>query len=153
MIFWFCTSGFLSILAAQDSPGIAGFLNEYASLLGMTIDQAYEKFGSPDHLYTYQNERDAAGSVVFSYASSFSFFWVDDRVWQLRLDEAFSDPEHPLLIGQPMGRFLSEWGEPVYKNGELLIYEVADADFPIRCALYFNEADILIDLYLFRSDY
>ena len=78
---------------------------------------------------------------------------MDDRVWQLRLDEAFRDPGQPLLIGQPQGRFLSEWGEPVYIDEELMIYELPDADYPIRCALYFNEADLLIDLYLFRSDY
>lgn len=140
-------------ITAQETPGVPAYISDYASILGMTIDQVQDSFGSPSHMFSYQGEEDRNGSVVFYFQDSFYLFWADDRVWQLRIDDRFTDPEHPSLLGQSRQGILDPWGEPLLENDSMILYDLPDTDFPIRCALYFSEADILIDLYLFRSDY
>lgn len=142
-----------SYITAQKVPGVPADISDYASYLGMTIDQVQDKFGSPSQMFVYQGEEDRNGSVVFYFQDSFYLFWADDRVWQLRMDDRFADPEQVSLKGQSRQLILAEWGEPLLQNDSMILYDLPDADFPIRCALYFSEADTLIDLYLFRSDY
>jgi hypothetical protein len=140
-------------LSSQDSTGIPPFVSDYAGSLGMTISQAMEEFGSPDHMYVYQGDEDEYGSVVFHYGNSISLFWIDDRVWQLRLDDQFTGLEPPGFMGQTMERILEGWGEPRFRDDTLLIYDIPEPNYPVRCALYFDENKELFDLYIFRGDY
>lgn len=142
-----------AFLTAQETPRVPVYLADYASTLGMTIDQVQDEYGSPSHMFVYQGKEDRNGSVVFYFQDSFSLFWADDRVWQLRIDDRFTDPDQASLIGQTRQGILADWGEPLLQNETMVLYDLPDTDFPIRCALYFSEADILLDLYLFRSDY
>ena len=125
----------------------------YEDYLGKSVEQVFQQLGAPDHLSVYQGENDISGSVVFGYNSGISFFWVDNRVWQLLIDGKSPIPDGPDFSERNLDSFLEEWGEPLYRAEDMVLYELADMDFPIRCALYFDETGLLSQIYIYRSDY
>ena len=109
--------------------------------------------GAPDNMRVYQGEDDAFGSVVFEYSDSVTLFWIDNRVWQIRLDRDFLMANIPSLSEITKASLSGSGGDPYFQEEDLLVYRLEDAAFPTGCAFYFTQEGILEDLYIFRSDY
>ncbi len=141
-----------SLLSGSDAiPGET--LGGYESLLGNTIDQIFENMGAPEGMSVYQGEEDAYGSVVFRYGESLSLFWIDNRVWQVRLGDTILQDESFQLAGTSSEQILHNWGSPYYREDDLLVYALKGTEFPVGCAFYFDDQGTLADLYIFRRDY
>ena len=145
---------FFILCPLAGSDGIPGNLfGGYESYLGYNVDSVFQDLGAPDDMSVYQGEDDAFGSVVFHYTDSVTLFWIDNRVWQLRLDKDFLVSKVPSLAEITRATLLKDWETPYHQEKDLLVYNLADAEFPVGCAFYFNETGTLMDLYLFRRDY
>jgi len=124
----------------------------YSDLLGLTPEAAIERLGVPSEMFSFRGDREDLDNVVFFYADHIYLFWLDNRVWQVRLDERFTDPEGPSLMGLTSQEIIRIMGEPVHREVGLLLYDLPDRGYPVRGALYFDEENHLMDLYIYRSD-
>ncbi len=142
----------LSSLAASDGFPDSLF-GGYQDYLGNTPDQVIQTLGAPDNMMVYQGQEDAFGSVVFEYDDSPTLFWIDNRVWQLRLDRDFLLANIPALSEITRDSLLRDGSSPYLQEEDLLVFNLEDAAFPTGCAFYFSQEGILEDLYIFRRDY
>ncbi|QEN06946.1 hypothetical protein EXM22_02665 [Oceanispirochaeta crateris] len=119
--------------------------------LGMSLEEAVEKMGMPDSLFSVRGPSEGQDSVVFLYEKSLSLYWADRHVWQLRVDKEFFSTDMPLFFGMSREESVRLLGPPDLEKEDFSIYKLPQRGYPVACALYFDEG--LADLYIYRSDF
>ena len=114
--------------------------------LGITPPQIFKDFGTPDFLYSENND------VVIYYNSGFYIYLNKNRVWQVRSDKSFKDKFLSLSIGDDRTDIINTLGNPYKEDSDTLLYKRPDRGYPVFLRLYFNN-NKLNDIYLFRGDY
>lgn len=123
-----------------------------ADILGLTLKEAYGRFGVPEEVMPVRGDDPRQDDVVFRYAGGVSLFWYRGRVWQVRLDAAFPGSVRGLVVGSSRNDVVAALGQPFHAEEDWLLYHFAGNGFPVRLRLFFS-GDRLDDAYLYRGDF
>jgi hypothetical protein len=136
---------------APSGHGALGDEPDLASLVGLGLGEALERFGPPLAVGALRGQEPWQDDVVFSYPGGLQLFWYRDRVWQVRLDAHYDGRVYRLRIGSSRERVLEVMGPPWREEEQALVYQLEDRGYPIRLRFYFEE-DRFVDLYCYRGD-
>lgn len=125
---------------------------ELSYVLGLDVDQVFEQYGAPQSMYSLRGEQPWQDDVVFFYPDFRYFYWFENRVWQLRLDNRYEGSIEGARMGMNRSEIAQLFGSPHYEDQENWYYELVDRGYPIRSRWHFDD-DILVDLYIYRSDF
>jgi len=121
------------------------------ALIGMDLQQVYQRLGVPAEVYTLRGERPEQDDVVFYYPSHLYLFWFQNRVWQARVDRRFSGTVFSVSMGATRRQVSDSMEHPVSQLADSLLIHMEDRGYPLQARLYFEE-DRLVDVYCFRGD-
>jgi hypothetical protein len=142
---------------AAGEPGevrlsVREWFQDYSSLLGMSLAEAFETFGLPRQVSPVRGEEPWQDDVVFEYENGLSLFWYRDRVWQVRFGPGFRGSFSRFIMGSSRQDVLSALGEPLHREDDWFLYHFAGQGYPLRLRLFFGEEG-LEDAYLYRGDF
>jgi hypothetical protein len=138
-------------LAAEPARGGLGDEPDLASLVGLSLSEAIERFGAPEEVYVLRGEEPWQDDIGFVYSGGLHLFWYRNRVWQVRLDIRYSGEVYRLRMGATRERVSSTMGSPWREEEAALVYHLEDRGYPLRLRFYFEE-DLLVDIYCYRGD-
>jgi hypothetical protein len=119
--------------------------------LGMDLETAFKRFGTPQEVFSYRSAA-AADNVVFFYKNHFYLFWYENRVWVIRFDERYEGEFLGLTIGMSRENVLQVLGRAFTQAEDSLVFYLPDRGYPVRLRLFFK-GDVLSDAYLYRGDF
>jgi hypothetical protein len=136
-------------LPAPERPAL-----DLAVVVGLTLAEAFERFGAPQRVFADRGEEGWQDDVVFFYPGHLYLFWYQDRVWQARVDEHYAGgflAARALVMGARREEVLGLLGPPMRELDDSLVYHLEDRGYPVRLRLYFREG-LLADAYCYRGD-
>jgi hypothetical protein len=139
------------LLAALGFPLWAQEAVDLPALIGLTLEEAYERLGVPARVYALRGDEQQQDDVVFYYSDHLYLFWFQDRVWQARADGRFRGTVFSLPMGVSRRQVIESMGQPILEFEESLVFHVEDRGYPIQARFYF-ESDRMSDVYCFRGD-
>ena len=125
---------------------------ELSGMLGWTPEEAYAWLGAPEALFPFTDES-GDDCVVLYFPDHSYLFWYDDRVWQVRVDQRWEGTVDGVSMGAMRDEVEDLWGPPINDFDDNPTWTLPDRGYPVRVRLYFDEADRLADLYVYRSDW
>jgi hypothetical protein len=140
--------------AAVDPPAQGEPALDLAALVGLTLPEAFERFGPPQRVFAARGEESWQDDVVFFYSGHLYLFWYQERVWQARVDEHHAGgflAAWRLSMGAGREEVLGLLGPPMRELADSLVYHLEDRGYPVRLRLYFREG-LLADAYCYRGD-
>lgn len=142
----------IPISGAQESEPLP-HAAELTAALGWSPAEAFSWMGSPMSLFAYRGSSQSEDNVVFYYPDHKYLFWFQDRVWQVRVDERWNGEIDGVGMGMSMNSIVSLWGPPINDRDEHPTWTLPDRGYPVRIRLYFDGADRLNDIYIYRGDW
>jgi hypothetical protein len=139
---------------AQDPAFAPAQGLDLPALVGLTLEQAFQRLGAPQRLFCARGQESWQDDVVFYYPGHLYLFWYQDRVWQARVDEGHEGgflAARELAMGARREEVLAALGPPMRELGDSLVYHLEDRGYPVRLRLYFREGR-LADAYCYRGD-
>jgi len=124
---------------------------DLASIVGMGLQEAAERFGTPEAVFVLRGAEPWQDDVVFRFASGLYLYWYQNRVWQARLDVHYGGEILQLRMGAERQRVRELLGQPWREEEDVLVYLLEDRGYPVRLRFYF-ERDLLVDVYCYRGD-
>ena len=121
--------------------------NDPASLIGMTLDELLNRFGTPRSVYAVRGLEEWQDDVVFVYDHG-DFYVFKDRVWQLGLKEAWgikagdSQPVVSLVLGS----------KSEYRQNSIF-YSLDDRSWPLMLRCDFSSDAKLQVIFIYRTDF
>ncbi|HOV39920.1 MAG TPA: hypothetical protein PLG79_14465 [Spirochaetales bacterium] len=141
--------GALPSLKADPSPFIS---IEPEELLGLSLQEAFQRFGSPIQVGVVRGAEPWQDDVVFIYPEGVSLFWFQDRVWQVRLATPYPGKLRGIQIGDTREQVREVLGTPYFTEEEWFLYHFVGSSFPIRIRIFFRQGTVE-DIYLYRGDF
>lgn len=123
-----------------------------ARFLGMDVTAAVAALGLPHDLFTFRGSDEKRDNVVFYYPDSLYLFWFRNRVWQVRFDRRYTAPVLGISLGMSRDEIERSYARKLVPSGDSLYFDLDPESYPVRVRLVFD-AGILVDLYIYRSDY
>ncbi|GAB4222580.1 MAG: hypothetical protein Kow009_14480 [Spirochaetales bacterium] len=125
---------------------------EPETLLGLTLEQAFERLGPPHQVGVVRGSEPWQDDVLFIYPKGLSLFWFQDRVWQVRFSPPFTGDVRGIRIGDTRDHVLELLGNPYFSENDWILYHFAGSSYPIRLRVFFREG-LVEDMYLYRGDF
>lgn len=148
-------AGALAGGAQPAAPGISAtpiLEDDPAVLLGMSLGDAFARFGSPTSVAAVRGDLEWQDDVAFLYPAGYSLFIYGDRVWQLRFSEPYGGSIYGLFLGDDSAKAPSVLGQPYESGADYLLYRMPYKAYPVRLRLALREGRVA-DAYLFRADF
>ena len=139
-------------LGADDRIAFHEWLDNVSSLLGTSLEEAFESFGVPRKVLPMRGEEPWQDDVVFEYDEGFSVFWYKDRVWQLRFGPGFHGNFSDAGMGSSREKLIAALGKPFHIEEDWMLYHLAGKGYPLRLRLFFGKEG-LEDIYIYRGDF
>jgi len=136
-------------VAAQATP--PGENLDLPGLVGLSLPEAFERFGVPQEVFSSRGAEPWQDDVVFFYPANLYLFWFQNRVWQVRVDARFGGSFLNLAMGRSREEVLAALGAPLRELEGSLVYHLEDRGYPVRLRLYFQDG-VLTDAYCYRGD-
>jgi hypothetical protein len=142
-----------TVVGPQGSVSIAGLLpDDPVSLLGTALGDIFGRFGLPSHVSAQRGEAAWQDDVVFSYASNYSLYLADDRLWQIRFSAGYSGSVYGVFVGDSSDKVVSTLGTPYYRAEDYIVFRLAYKNYPVRLRVAVA-SDKVSDIYLYRADF
>jgi hypothetical protein len=125
---------------------------EPEELLGLSLQEAFQRFGSPIQVGVVRGAEPWQDDVVFIYPEGVSFFWFQDRIWQVRLVAPYPGKVRGIQIGDAREQVREVLGTPYFAEEEWFLYHFVGSSFPIRIRIFFRQGTVE-DIYLYRGDF
>jgi hypothetical protein len=137
--------------AAQEAPeragGTPGKVSDPVSLIGLSLGEAFSRFGPPAAVYSLRGEAPWQDDVVFEYADADLFFFRD-RVWQARLKAA-----NGIKVGDARVAITLVFGNAAEERGGYFIVAVPNRAWPLEYRYTLDAHGRVASIYLSRPDY
>lgn len=146
---------FLIILLFGTAPVLSAqefLFADPVGYLGMSLEEVLEELGEPASIYPFRGETPLQDTVVFYYPEHVYLYWFEDRVWQVRFDHRYEGPVMGFGFGAKPSEVETVLGGPSYADEVSLVFELDDADFPVRVRVFFDEGGAR-DIYIYRGDF
>jgi hypothetical protein len=136
--------------AGASAPALLD--DDPAVLLGLSLGEAFARFGAPASVMPVRGDAEWQDDVAFVYGSGYTLFMFGDRLWQLRFTKPYLGSIYGIFIGDGSDKALSILGQP-YENGPgFLLFRMPFKSYPVRLRLALQD-DRIVDAYLFRADF
>ncbi len=124
-------------------------------LIGVPPSEIIERYGAPDRLFVEQTASDADHFVVFLYADYRYFYFFENEVWQMRVDERSQHSLYGVSIGDMIENVAFEIGAPEWNrdSGESASFTLSGHDHPLELRVYVDGDGMIYDIYLYRMDF
>lgn len=141
--------------AAEAQAGAAApalLDDDPAALLGLSLGEAFARFGAPASVMPVRGDAEWQDDVAFVYGNGYTLFMFGDRLWQLRFAKPYLGSIYGIFLGDGSDKALSVLGQP-YDNGPgFLLFRMPFKSYPVRLRLALQD-DRIVDAYLFRADF
>jgi hypothetical protein len=149
---------FLACLAspmpAQSSSGSVPVLPaDPAGLLGLSPALAIERFGPPARVFAVRGTEPWQDDVVFDYPGGFALFLFRDRVWQIRIGEAYAAPVFGFIVGLSTERAVAILGAPDLALPGAYEWVLPGDTWPVRLRGVVDATGLIHELYVYRADF
>jgi hypothetical protein len=131
-----------SISRASDQ-GIAG---DPASLIGLSLEALFSRFGSPESVYTVRGLEEWQDDVVFVY-NDWDLYIYRNRVWQLGLKSAYG-----ISLGDTRNAVLVIAGERAQSNDDYVLFPLSGRAWPLMVRANFDPSGLVSAIFVYRSD-
>jgi hypothetical protein len=145
LFFAILAMGVTAVWAQAGSP-VWERNQEPLSLVGMKIDDLYQRFGAPQIVRVARGEENWQDDVVFVYSEG-NFFIYRDRVWQVEIN-AISG----MKVGDAKGVALLVLGENAQDRGDYVVYPIPGGVWPLSLRVNFNAGKIT-SIFIYRPDF
>mgnify|MGYP006426682861 CR=1 FL=1 len=152
--------------------GSASVIAAQREMLGATPEEIIDRLGPPESVYSADSPAADVRAVVFFYDDYRYFYFYDNRVWQVRLDERSDhevegfvperttdadadadDRQRFVAPGDNRRALFNAFGSPVLDDGESLVFDLEDRGYPVRLRAFVDEQYRIVDMYLYRADF
>ena len=130
---------------SQTASG-AGEQDEFLPLIGITLNELFERYGLPQYVYSDRGEEVWQDDVVFAYAGA-DFYIFKDRVWKISVKSAYG-----INVGDNKTIAQLVLGETVQDYGDYILYSFAPGVWPLAMRLNINAGKIAA-MFIYRSDF
>ncbi|OHD12377.1 MAG: hypothetical protein A2Z96_02195 [Spirochaetes bacterium GWB1_48_6] len=124
---------------------------DVTQLLGLTPPQAMEILGIPTEIYPLKVTETQWQPILY-YPKNIYLFLHQNRVWQLRLDNRYTEAFQGIKMGMGKLEIVELMGPPLGEEETFLIYNLKYKNFPRRLRLILSEGK-LTDIFVYRSDF
>jgi hypothetical protein len=129
---------------SREPVVVAGL--DAVSLIGMSVSELIENFGSPGAVYASRGIETWQDDVVFEYPGV-DFYIYRDRVWQLGLETGYG-----ISMGDPRAAVLLVLGEEARDNEKYILGRLRDTSWPLEWRFNIENGKVSA-IYLYRMDY
>ena len=119
---------------------------EPLSFVGMTLNELFERFGTPASVYTARGEENWQDDVVFVYNEG-DFFIYRNRVWQIGLKSLYG-----MKIGDAKAVALLTLGDEAQDAGNYLLCNLSGFGWPLSLRVSLSDGKVSA-IYVYRPDY
>jgi hypothetical protein len=123
-----------------------GQYDEQIALIGMKLDELYQRFGSPQTVYTARGGEIWQDDVVFVYNEG-DFYVYQDRVWQIGIKSIYG-----IRLGDAKAVALLVLGENAQDKGDYVLYSFPGSAWPLSMRVNFTAGKISA-IFVYRADY
>jgi hypothetical protein len=131
-------------LWSQSSP--PGQYDEQLTLIGLKLDELYQRFGSPQTVYAARGGETWQDDVVFVYNEG-DFYVYRDRVWQIGIKSIYG-----IRVGDAKAVALLVLGENAQDKGDYVLYAFQGSAWPLSLRVNFAAGKIAA-IFVYRADY
>lgn len=126
-----------------------------AELIGKPPSEIIERYGAPDRLFIEQTASDTDHFIVLLYADYRYFYFYENELWQIRVDERSEHTLSGVSIGDLVDDVAFEIGPPDWNrdSGESASFRLPDHDHPVELRVYVDGDGLIHDIYLYRMDF
>jgi hypothetical protein len=132
-----------SLWPQQNAPGQ---YDEQLTLIGLKLDELYQRFGSPQTVYAARGGETWQDDVVFVYNEG-DFYVYRDRVWQIGIKSIYG-----IRIGDAKAVALLVLGENAQDKGDYVLYAFPGSAWPLSMRINFTAGKISA-IFVYRADY
>lgn len=139
------------------SPGLPSqapviILDDPAPLLGMTLGEAWARFGPPVKVAALRGDSPWQDDVAFVYSSGYALSWAGDRLWQIHFSQGYAGSVYGIFLGDGAEKLVSTLGTPYFSSETSLVFRLAWKGFPVRLRASLSQAKVS-DLFVYRADF
>ena len=134
------------------SGGVAVLPDDPASLLGMGLADALERFGAPVRVEVSRGAEAWQDDVVFVYGMGTGLFWATDRLWQIRFSPGYAGSVYGIFLGDAADKVISTLGTPYYQDETNLVFRLPFRGYPVRLRVVMTGGGVK-ELYVYRADF
>jgi len=136
----------------EGPPAPVAVPDDPSSLLSLTLDMAWSRFGSPRRLLSVRGDEPWQDDVAFEYAGGVSFFWYREHLWQIRLAGEYAGSCFGVFLGDSPEKALSLWGQPDSLKDAYLEWRLPYQGYPVRLRALTRDG-VISEIYVYRSDF
>ena len=141
----------LGALLLFSSPVWAEEEWDFAGLIGMSPAEAVEKLGPPSEIYPVRGQREDQDEVVLYYPGKLYLFFINQRVWQLRMDDNSELGWKSVKTGASRSEVEAVFGEPYFSTSDWEVFLIPGGRWPLRLRVFYRNNGAT-DFYLYRGD-
>jgi hypothetical protein len=135
----------LSGQAAQEFPPPE--LTEPETLIGLTLEELYSRFGVPQALRSVRGEEEWQDDVVLVYPQG-DFYVYRDRVWQLAVPSA-----RGIRLGDSREAVILALGKDALEGEDYFILPIRDRSWPMALRVNLGNSAQVAGIFFYRSDF
>ncbi|MDR0561066.1 MAG: hypothetical protein LBG73_00055 [Spirochaetaceae bacterium] len=130
-----------SAIAVQMDTG-----SDISSFIGLTLDELFSRFGSPQSVYAVRGLEAWQDDVVFIYNDR-DFYVYKNRVWQVGVKAGYG-----VKIGDSLSVVTQILGNGSYFEGYLLA-PLPSRAWPLTLRVNFDKNQSVSAIFIYRSDF
>jgi hypothetical protein len=132
-------------LPAQNS--VPGTTANPESLIGLTLEGLYARFGPPREVYSVRGVEDWQDDVVFVYPQG-DFYLYRDRVWQLGIGSA-----RGIRVGDSRAAVILALGDEAEEHGSYFLLPLRGGPWPAMLRVNLGNSGQASAIFVYRSDF
>jgi len=122
------------------------------AVIGLTLNEAFSKFGNPAEVFPIRGESEETDNVVFYYNSHLYLFWYKNRVWQIRADNRFEGKLCGISPQMTFKKVKEILGRPFASDEGSYVFLYTEADYTVKIRVFISDQKVE-DIYVYRGDY
>lgn len=135
----------------NPSPAVS-IPDDPSLLLNLSLAAAWSRFGPPLRLFSVRGLEPWQDDVGFEYEGGLSLYWYRDRLWQIRLSDAYRGSCFGVFPGDSAEKALSLLGPPDRSEAAWLEWRLPYRGYPVRLRAGIREGSIH-EMFVYRSDF
>ncbi|MDR1444722.1 MAG: hypothetical protein LBI94_07580 [Treponema sp.] len=139
--------GVFPLLPAQESPAPEGEILEPETLIGLTLEGVYSRFGVPQEVYAVRGTDEWQDDVVLVYPQG-DFYVYRDRVWQLGIPAV-----RGIRVGDNRRAVPLALGQNIQEGEDYFLLPISGRPWPIHLRVNIGNSGQVAEIFMYRSDF
>jgi hypothetical protein len=122
-------------------------VSDISSLIGLTLDELFSRFGSPQSVYAVRGLEAWQDDVVFIYNDR-DFYIYKNRVWQVEIKAAYG-----IKVGDPLNTVTRILGNGTAYFEDYMLLPLPSRAWPLTLRVNFDKKQSVSAIFVYRSDF